>query len=102
MRTQPWETGLPRVFTANSGVTLGDDTDLRPIGLRRWLAARRDGPPVSCGKFQARDFGARALPAYLLPGSSLEVDHERYRYNVEEIRQLYDSEKYPLKRRAGL
>jgi hypothetical protein len=42
------------------------------------------------------------LPAYLLPGSSLEVDHERYRYNVEEIRQLYDSEEYPLKRRAGL
>ena len=40
------------------------------------------------------------LPAYLLPGSSLEVDHERY--NVEEIRQLYDSEEYPLKRRAGL
>jgi hypothetical protein len=30
-------------------------------------------------------FAIEQLPAYLLPGSSLEVDHERY--NVEEIRQ---------------
>ena len=36
------------------------------------------------------------LPKKLLLGASLEVGDERY--NEAEIRQLYDSEAYPLKR----
>jgi hypothetical protein len=60
--------------------------------------------PLSYKRFKtaadAIRFAIEQLPAYLLPGSALEIDDERY--GVEEIRQLYDSEEYPLKRRTGL
>ena len=41
-------------------------------------------------------FAIEQLPEKCLLGASLEVGDERY--NEKEIRQLYDSEAYPLKR----
>jgi hypothetical protein len=58
-----------------------------PIGYKRFKTAA-----------DAIRFAIEQLPDYLLPGSYLEVDDERY--DFEEIRQLYDSGAYPLRRRA--
>jgi len=45
---------------------------------------------------EAIRFAIEQLPKKLLLGASLEVGDERY--NEAEIRRLYDSEAYPLKR----
>jgi hypothetical protein len=69
--------------------------------LRRSLRQRT---PLAYKRFKtaadAIRFAVEQLPDYLLPGSYLEVDEKRY--DSQEIRQLYDSEEYPLERRAGL
>jgi hypothetical protein len=58
------------------------------------------GAPIGYARFKtaadAIRFAIEQLPDYLLPGSYLEVDEERYGAN--EIRELYYSRAYPLKR----
>ena len=49
-----------------------------------------------CPAAGAIRFAIEQLPKKLLLGASLEVGDERY--NEAEIRRLYDSEAYPLKR----
>jgi hypothetical protein len=56
-----------------------------PLGYKRFRTAAG-----------AIRFAIERLPAKFLLGASLEVGDERY--NEKEIRQLYDSEAYPLKR----
>ena len=58
-----------------------------PLGYKRFRTAAG-----------AIRFAIEQLPKKLLLGASLEVGDERY--NEAEIRQLYDSEAYPLKRHA--
>jgi hypothetical protein len=60
-----------------------------PLGYKRFKTAA-----------DAIRFAIEQLPDYLLPSSYLEVDEERY--DSKEICRLYDSEVYPLKRRARL
>ena len=69
------------------------------------LAARprtRRREPVGYGRFaRASDairFAIEELPPRLLHGTCLEVDAERF--DSDAIRRLYESEKYPLTRRA--
>ena len=47
---------------------------------------------------QAIRFAVEDLPPDLLIGAFLEVDEKRY--NSDDIRRLYDSESYPLRRHA--
>ena len=58
--------------------------------------------PVGYGRFaRAADairFAIEELPAELLPEACLEVDEERF--DRDGIRRLYESDKYPLARRA--
>ena len=56
-----------------------------PLGYKRFRTAAG-----------AIRFAIEQLPKKLLLGASLEVGDERY--NEAEIRHLYDSEAYPLKR----
>jgi hypothetical protein len=67
--------------------------------LRRSLRQRT---PLAYKRFKtaadAIRFAIEQLPDYLLPGSYMDVDEERY--DAQEIRRLYESEAYPLKRRA--
>ena len=56
-----------------------------PLGYKRFRTAAG-----------AIRFAIEQLPEKFLLGASLEVGDERY--NEKEIRQLYDSEAYPLKR----
>ena len=56
-----------------------------PLGYKRFRTAAG-----------AIRFAIEQLPKKLLLGASLEVGDERY--NEAEIRRLYDSEAYPLKR----
>jgi hypothetical protein len=69
--------------------------------LRRSL---RERAPLAYKRFKtaadAIRFAIEQLPDYLLLGSYMEVDEERY--DSQEIRRLYDSEAYPLKRRPRL
>jgi hypothetical protein len=58
-----------------------------PLGYKRFRTAAG-----------AIRFAIEQLPKKLLLGASLEVGDERY--HEAEIRQLYDSEAYPLKRHA--
>jgi hypothetical protein len=46
---------------------------------------------------EAIKYAIENLPAKVLAGTSLEVNDERY--NGEQIRALYDSERYPLSRK---
>jgi hypothetical protein len=69
--------------------------------LRRSL---RERAPLAYKRFKtaadAIRFAIEQLPDYLLLGSYMKVDEERY--DSQEIRRLYDSEAYPLKRRPRL
>ena len=69
--------------------------------LRRSL---RERAPLAYKRFttaaDAIRFAIEQLPDYLLLGSYMKVDEERY--DSQEIRRLYDSEAYPLKRRPRL
>jgi hypothetical protein len=60
--------------------------------------------PIGYARFKtaadAIRFAIEQLPDYLLPGSFLEVDEERY--GADEIRGLYYSTAYPLKRHQRL
>ncbi len=47
---------------------------------------------------EALRFAIEELPAVILPGTILEADESRFSHT--HIRELYDSPKYPLKRRA--
>jgi hypothetical protein len=59
-------------------------------------------PPVGYGRFAraayAIRFAIEELPDHLLPATCLEVDGQLF--DGDGIRQLYDSEDYPLVRRA--
>ncbi len=57
----------------------------QPVGYKRFARAA-----------EAIRFAIEDLPAEFLPGTSLEVDEERF--NAQEIRDLYDHANYPLKR----
>lgn len=46
---------------------------------------------------EAIRYAIEKLPAKVLVGTSLEVNDERY--NAEQIRALYDCERYPLSRK---
>jgi hypothetical protein len=67
----------------------------------RSRASRRQ--PVGYKRFEraaeAIRFAIEDLPAEFLPGTSLEVDEERF--NAQEIRDLYDHADYPLKRQPS-
>jgi hypothetical protein len=60
----------------------------QPIGYRRFARAA-----------DAIRFAMEELPADLLIGAYLEVDEKRFDGNG--IRQLYESDAYPLRRRAA-
>ena len=60
----------------------------QPVGYRRFDSAA-----------EAIRFAIEDLPAEFLPGTSLEVDEERF--NAQEIRDLYDHADYPLKRQPS-
>jgi hypothetical protein len=60
----------------------------RPVGYRRFARAA-----------DAIRFAIEELPADLLIGAYLEVDEKRFDGNA--IRQLYESDAYPLNRRAA-
>ena len=64
---------------------------------------KRKGQPFGYRRFaQAADairFAIEQLPPDVLRGTYLEVDEERY--DSEAIRRLYQSENYPLARRAA-
>jgi hypothetical protein len=66
----------------------------------RKRAARRQ--PMQYRRFarakEAIRFAIEELPSDLLIGAYLEV--EEHRYNGEQIRKLYESDSYPLKRLA--
>lgn len=72
--------------------------ELFPTRSRR---ARRS--PIGYKRFgRAADairFAIETLPGDLLLGAYLEVDEQRF--DKDGIRRLYDSERYPLKRRAA-
>ena len=57
----------------------------QPVGYRRFACAA-----------EAIRFAIEDLPAEFLPGTSLEVDENRF--NAQEIRHLYDHADYPLER----
>ena len=57
-----------------------------PMGYKRFDSAA-----------EAIRFAIEVLPAELLRGSYLEVDEDRF--DASAIRQLYESEVYPLQRR---
>ena len=59
-----------------------------PVGYKRFTCAA-----------EAIRFAAEELPPDLLRGAYLEVDEERF--DAKGIRQLYESDTYPLGRRAG-
>ena len=64
---------------------------------------RRPGRhPMTYRRFARADeavrFAMEDLPAELLVGAYLEVDEQRY--DGDGIRRLYESERYPLRRRA--
>src|SRR5438034_9330862 len=63
---------------------------------------RRRRQPVGYGRFaRAADairFAIEELPPELLPDACLEVDEEKF--DRAGIRRLYESDKYPLARRA--
>ena len=58
-----------------------------PVGYRRFTSAA-----------EAIRFAVEELPPDLLCGAYLEVDEERF--DAKGIRQLYESDTYPLGRRA--
>ena len=77
-----------------------------PPGARRScfrLEAGGAGEPVGYGRFaRAADairFAIEELPPELLPDACLEVDEEIF--EREEVRRLYESDAYPLARRAA-
>ena len=63
----------------------------------RVIGGSKTSAPLGYKRFRTR-FAIEQLPKKLLLGASLELGDERY--NEAEIRQLYDSEAYPLKRHA--
>ena len=58
-----------------------------PVGYKQFTSAA-----------EAIRFAVEELPPDLLRGAYLEVDDERF--DANEIRQLYESDTYPLGRRA--
>jgi Arc/MetJ-type ribon-helix-helix transcriptional regulator len=58
-----------------------------PVGYKRFTSAA-----------EAIRFAVEELPPDLLSGAYLEVDEDRF--DANEIRQLYESDTYPLGRRA--
>ena len=64
---------------------------------------RRRREPIGYGRFaRAADairFAIEELPSELLPNACLEVDE--LIFDRDEIRRLYDSDRYPLSRRVG-
>jgi hypothetical protein len=75
-----------------------NDVALFPAEARR---VRRQ--PIGYGKFAraayAIRFAIEELPTEILSATCLKVDEQLF--DGEEIRRLYDSEDYPLVRRAG-
>ncbi len=75
------------------------EAELFPARSRR---LRRE--PVGYGRFaRAADairFAIEELPAELLPNACLEVDEEIFDH--DGIRRLYESDAYPLDRRAAI
>jgi hypothetical protein len=87
-RLSPLVQGRPDIF-----LLAPCSRPLRLAGLRGALGYKRFRTAAG-----AIRFAIEQLPKKLLLGASLEVGDERY--NEAEIRQLYDSEAYPLKRHA--
>jgi hypothetical protein len=59
----------------------------RPVGYRRFDTAA-----------EAIRFAIEEMPTELLLGASLEIDEERF--DGEAIRELYDSDDFPLSRKS--
>jgi hypothetical protein len=74
-------------------------SEIAPFPARR----RKMRQPVGYGRFaRAADairFAIEELPPELLPAAQLKVAEERF--DGDGIRRLYDSDKYPLTRRAA-
>ena len=74
-------------------------SDVKSVPSRR---RHRRASPVGYGRFasaaDAIRFAIEELPPELFPDARLEVDEEIF--DRDGIRQLYDSDQYPLARRA--
>jgi hypothetical protein len=67
----------------------------RRLPRRQPLAYRRFAQAAQAIRFAIED-----MPAESLVGAFLEVDEQRY--GCDEIRRLYESAEYPLKRQSAL
>ena len=66
----------------------------RKAGARQRLGYRRFATAAKAIRFAVEDF-----PAVRALGASMQVGDERF--DSEEIHRLYESDNYPLQRRAG-
>jgi len=73
---------------------------LRLHGIRRAVLGKRPFriaiPSLSPHAAEAIKYAIEKLPPRVFSGTSLEVNRERY--NAEQIRALYESQRYPLTR----